>query len=245
MEIVILAAGTGSRLMPLTRNTPKSLLDLGNGYSLLEAQLRAIRACGLTNVTLVTGYRSEQIEAKMRHYSDFHFRIVYNPFYRLANNLVSAWMGLKDLTGEVVLVNGDDVFKPSVLEGLLGTPGELAMVVSRKSDYDADDMKVCIDGPRVTDVGKDIPVERANGESIGMMVFRGLGLRTFQNRLDGMVRVEENLQLFYLAAFRELMREGHPVGFSECRPEDWSEVDFHPDLDLVRARLIKNLESFG
>jgi choline kinase len=242
MEIVILAAGTGSRLMPLTRNTPKSLLDLGNGYSLLESQLHAIHACGVRKVTLVTGYRSEQIEAKIHHYKDFKFRIVFNPFYRLANNLVSAWMGLKDREGEIVLINGDDVFKAGVLQRLMDHPGDMAMVVSRKPAYDADDMKVLTRGDRVLDVGKDLPPEEANGESIGMFLLRDLGLRTLQGTLDAMVRSEDSLQLFYLAAFRRLMKEGHAIHPVDCLPKEWSEVDFHPDLDLVKERLKVDLE---
>lgn len=244
MRIVILAAGTGTRLMPLTRNTPKSLLELGNGYSLLETQLRSIQACGVRDVTLVTGYRSEQIEAKLRHYRDFNFTIIFNPFYRLTNNLVSAWLGLKDAQEETILLNGDDIFHPAVMERLLAHDGDLAMVVCRKDAFDADDMKVRTAGARVLDVGKDIPCHEANGESIGMMVLRRFGLRSFQAKLDAMVRDEDNLQVFYLAAFRQLMAEGHTVGFTECGPEEWAEVDFHPDLDLVRNRIVKDLERF-
>ena len=99
MKILILAAGTGSRLLPLTRNTPKSLIDLGNGMTLLETQLEAIRPTGVAKVVIVTGYRSEQIEAKIRHHEGFDFQIVYNPFFDVSNNLVSAWMAMPYLAG--------------------------------------------------------------------------------------------------------------------------------------------------
>jgi choline kinase len=237
MKIVILAAGIGSRLMPLTRNTPKSLLDLGDGYTLLERQLKAIGDAGIRDVVLVTGYRSEQIEAKVRSYTDFDFEIVYNPFYRLANNLPSAWMGIKDRDESTILVNGDDLFKSSVVEKLKASDKEITLVISRKDEYDDDDMKVIIEGDRLTDVGKDIPLSDANGESIGMMLFRDRGLRDFQGILMEMVRSEENLQLFYLHAIRQLMRRGHAINYVECSTDDWAEVDFHPDLELMRNHL--------
>lgn len=237
MRVVILAAGVGARLMPLTRNTPKSLLDLGDGYTLLEHQLRSIAEAGIHDVSLVTGYRSEQIEAKIRSYAEFRFRIVYNPVYRMANNIVSAWMGLQDVDEPVVLVNGDDLFRPSVLTSLVTSPHEITMMIDRKDQYDDDDMKVVTDDDRIVDVGKTIPRDMANGESIGMMLFRGRGLRDIQQSLLAMVRHEENLQLFYLESLRRLMQQGHPIHFRECKPNDWAEVDFHPDLDHMRDRL--------
>ncbi len=237
MRVVILAAGVGARLMPLTRNTPKSLLDLGDGYTLLEHQLRSIGEAGIRDVSLVTGYRSEQIEAKIHAYSDFEFTIVYNPVYRMTNNIVSAWLGLKDLNEPVVLVNGDDLFRPSVIANLIASPHEITMVIDRKDAYDEDDMKVVITDDLIVDVGKDIPSESANGESIGMMLFRGRGLSDTQASLQTMMRREESLQLFYLESLRRLMRQGHPIHFSECAPGDWAEVDFHPDLDHMRQQL--------
>jgi choline kinase len=223
--------------MPLTRNTPKSLLDLGDGYTLLEHQLRSIADAGIHDVSLVTGYRSEQIEAKIQAYSEFRFTIVYNPVYRMANNIVSAWMGLKDLSEPVILVNGDDLFQPSVVANLIQSPHEITMVIDRKPVYDDDDMKVVIEDDRIVDVGKELPAGTANGESIGMMLFRGRGLSDTQASLLAMMRQEENLQLFYLEALRRLMREGHPIHYSECGPNDWAEVDFHPDLDHMRQQL--------
>ncbi|MEX0884945.1 MAG: phosphocholine cytidylyltransferase family protein [Phycisphaeraceae bacterium] len=241
MNVVILAAGTGSRLLPLTRNTPKSLLDLGNGYTLLERQLQAVAGADLHKVTLVTGYKAEQIEAKIQHYADFEFHVIYNPFYRMANNLVSAWMALKGATEPTILVNGDDLFKTDIVGTLAKSTHDITMVISRKDAYDDDDMKVIIEDNRVVDVGKDIHPAKADGESIGMMLFQGPGLREIQRQLSEMVRHEDQLQLFYLAALRALMRAGAPVHFVEARPEDWAEVDFHPDLLQMRQQLEQSL----
>ncbi|MBT5420035.1 MAG: NTP transferase domain-containing protein, partial [Candidatus Cloacimonetes bacterium] len=65
MKAIILAAGKGTRMFPLTKNTPKSLLDIGQGLTLLETQLHSLQEAGITNIVLVVGYRAEQIEAKI------------------------------------------------------------------------------------------------------------------------------------------------------------------------------------
>lgn len=242
VRVVILAAGTGSRLMPLTRNTPKSLLDLGNGYTLLERQLEAIQACGVTKVTLVTGYKSDQIEAKITHYSEFDISFRFNPFYKLANNIVSAWLGLQGVTAPVVLVNGDDVFHASVLERVMRAGHPVTMMVCKKDSYDDDDMKVRIGGDLVRDVGKGIPVGEADGDAIGMTYFDSAGLEQFQMRLLDRLRDDANLNLFYVHCLKDLMDSGYPVRFAECKEEEWAEVDFHPDLEIMRDQVLKGLQ---
>ncbi len=237
MKILILAAGIGSRLLPLTRNTPKSLIDLGNGMTLLETQLDAIRRSGVTDLVILTGYRSEQIEAKIRHYQDFDFEIVYNPFYDVSNNLVSAWMAMPHISGDFILVNGDDVFHTEVLDRLLASEGEIVMVISRKESYDEDDMKIETRGDRVYQVSKQIEPGDANGESIGMIRFKGMGRNWFFDELDRMVRDKDNLDEYYLRALQNLMDSGRPVKFVTCAPSEWAELDFHPDLVSLKRQL--------
>ena len=237
MKVLILVAGTGSRLWPLTRNTPKSLLDLGRGLTLLETQLDVIKPSGVTDIVLLTGYRSAQIEAKIQYYEDFNFQIVYNPFFDVSNNLISAWMAIPHINDDFVLVNGDDIYRGEVFENLLAANGDVVMVVSRKESYDEDDMKVHISGDRVYKVSKELMADEANGESIGMIKFLGQGRRWFADELNRMVRIKENLNVYYLNAIQAVMDAGLPVNYVTCAPSDWAEIDFHPDLVALKASL--------
>lgn len=241
MRVVILAAGTGSRLLPLTRNTPKSLLDLGDGYTLLERQLESIAGAQIRDITIVTGYKSEQIEAKIQHYTEFNFHIVFNPFYGMANQIASAWMGLKDLEGPIVLINGDDLFKSDVLRRLLDHPDDVTLMVCRKREYSDEDMRVAIAGDHVVDIGKDVPMDKTDAESIGMIYFSPRGLRDLQSALLRMLRHEENLHAFFPAALRQMVRDGQMLTFRECDEDEWSEVDFHPDLQQMRQKLKESI----
>jgi len=188
MKAIILAAGKGERLYPLTKNTPKSLLDLGGGITVLESQLENISNAGIKDVVLVVGYRAEQIEAKIQSIEGISFDIVYNPFYDASNNLVSAWFAAECMHGDFILLNGDDVFESVVMEKLITNKNSITMVIDRKEEYDEDDMKVCIEEKRVVRVNKSIHPNQADGESIGMILFKGKGSEVMRNTLKRMVR---------------------------------------------------------
>lgn len=243
MKAIILAAGKGERLMPLTKNTPKSLLELGNGSTVLESQLGNIKKCKIDDVVIVGGYKVEQIEAKIKDYDALNIRVVYNPFYDSSNNLISAWMAKYEMDDDFILMNGDDIFRPCVLEGLLEVKAEISMIIDRKDKYEEDDMKVITRGNRVFEVSKEITPDKANGESIGIMKFQSTGIEKFISTLEKMVRNKKYLGTFYLAALQQIMTDGFPVHYYECSKDDWAEIDFHPDLKFIQENIYKYFET--
>ena len=232
--IVKLAAGVGKRLQPLTCSSPKSLLDIGNDQTLLDSQLEALAGCGVRRVRFVLGYRAEQIEAALTGYPGFDFEVVYNPFYKMSDNLISAWMGLRELSGHVLLINGDNMYSPAILEQLIRADHAISMAVRKKETYDPDDMKVFMKDNLIVDIGKELDPASTDGESMGMVSFRHDGLASVWATLDRMVRSEENLTAFYLAALRRLMYESYPVHATEYDGGDWAEIDLVEDLETVR-----------
>jgi len=86
----------------------------------------------------------------------------------------------------------------------------------------------------VKEVSKQINVDNANGESVGINKFSDHGPKIYLNTLDEMVRHPENRNVFYLKAIQEIINKGYPVHFSKCKPGDWGELDFHPDLMMIR-----------
>ena len=110
---VILSAGQGSRLLPLTEDLPKCLLDL-EGRSMLEWQLRALAEVGVREAVVITGFRSEKVEAAVEKIAPPGHRgaNLFNPFYKVADNLASCWMARGELRGDCLLINGDTLFEP-------------------------------------------------------------------------------------------------------------------------------------
>ena len=253
MRMFILAAGTGSRLFPLTKNTPKSLLDLGDGVSLLERQIEtAIEAPGVDEVYIITGYKSGQIEEKVRDYgSDIKIRAVFNPFYDVSNNLVSLWCVNQLMLGDDFLItNGDNLYRKDVLgEHIVPNqnPG-IYLTISKKDTYDDDDMKVLIDEDQnIVRVSKEIGLEEAQAESVGLVLVRGERLREiYANKVVQLLKDKTYLGRFWLETFNALAHDGVFTKTIEIPAEAWAEVDFHPDIAMIREEITTRLKDpFG
>jgi len=247
MTIVILAAGKGERLWPLTKNTPKPLLDLGNGSTLLEEQLERIKSSSVIDrVVVVVGYLAEQIESKVKLFGrTLPVTFIYNPFYEVSNNLVSLWMARHELIGDAMITNGDNLIQPDVFMDLAQQntrPGVYVTLV-RKSVFSEDDMKVTLDLDAVTEIGKNIPLESAHAESIGLILLRGARYSSLLvEHLEALVRQPPYLGAFWLEAFNSMQRKGLAIQAWFTEEQKWQEVDFHLDIANARALLSEKLD---
>lgn len=243
MKIIILAAGKGERLMPLTRNTPKPLLDMGNGRTLLEEQIDRIKKSGVIDeIVLVVGYLAEQIEAKVKLHlrEGLTLRITYNPFYDISNNLMSLWMAKHEMDTDFMITNGDNIFSADVFRDFVNDNRDgVFLSVSVKEKYDTDDMKVTIKNGIVTRVSKFIPEEETAGESPGLALVSGHRAReVFIRHLEMLVRDKTNMNSFWLEVFNCLHDRGIPVRPWEFDGQTkWQEIDFHLDIEKAKGLL--------
>ncbi|ASL28553.1 phosphocholine cytidylyltransferase family protein [Azotobacter chroococcum] len=233
----MLSAGQGRRLLPFTENSPKCLLDIA-GRSVIEWQIDALLAAGIGHVTVVVGYGAEQVERVLHdRYGAGSITTLYNPFFEVADNLASCWMARQAMQDEFLLLNGDTLFELAVLERLLEAPPRpITLAIDRKAGYDSDDMKVCLDGERLTRVGKTLPLAHIDGESIGMMYFQPQGAALFRQILDEQMRRPEALQRWYLSIIDQLAQDTGQVFVQSIEGLSWGELDFPADLEAVRAK---------
>ena len=244
MNLIILAAGKGTRLLPLTKNTPKSLIDLGDGTTLLERQINNAVACNaIDKVYVVTGYRSAQIEARIEQLSaDIPVEIVYNPFFDISNNLLSLWCANYIMDGkDFIITNGDNIYKTGIYDQIsAGIADTIQLTIDYKDHYDDDDMKVQLQSGQVQRVSKQIEIEAAEAESVGLVMIRGEQKRArFRRKLLEMVQDLENRNRFWLEIFNALVADGEGIDICEIDPDDWDEIDFHPDVESVRSAVFK------
>ena len=243
MKIIILAAGKGERLMPLTRNTPKPLLDMGNGATLLEEQIASIHAAGgIDEIVLVLGYLAEQVEAKIKLHqtNGTHIRTIYNPFYEVSNNLMSLWFAQHEMNDDFLVTNGDNLFAPEVFVSLLAHNGDgITLAVNRKHRFGYDDMKVSLQDGLIARVSKQIEPDAIDAESPGLALVRGARARgIFRGQLEALARRKEFMGRFWLEVFNQLYESGVPVHPWFFDGETlWQEVDIHGDVDKVRGLL--------
>lgn len=236
MKALILSAGQGSRLLPLTEDRPKCLLPLDESRSVIEWQIQELAKCGVDEVAVVLGFHAEQVEAVLARLArpGLTIRTIYNPFFKLADNLGSCWLARHEMDRDFLIVNGDTVFEAAIPERLLASAtAPITVTIDRKSDYDPDDMKVVVEGGRLVDIGKTLALDVVNGESIGMLLFRGEGPRLFAEAIDRAMRTPEGLKWWYLRVIALLARE-KVVGTVSIEGLDWGEIDYPTDLQQVR-----------
>jgi choline kinase len=234
MKAVILSAGQGSRLLPLTADRPKCLLPL-DGRTLIEWQIATLRRCGVGDIVVVLGFRAAMVEELLAGLRgpELAIRTVFNPFFGVADNLGSCWLARHEMDGDFLIVNGDTLFEAEVLRRLLASPpAPITVTIDRKASYDADDMKVQVEGTRLLDIGKALPPDRVNGESIGLLLFRGDGPRLFREAVDRAMHSHEGLTWWYLKVIGQLARS-HQVETLSIQGLSWGEVDY--PADLLRA----------
>lgn len=235
MKAIILSAGQGKRLLPLTANRPKCTLEAG-GKPIIEWQLEQAAAAGIDEAVIMTGFHADVVEDIIARVGGLKVRTLYNPVYAVTDNLVTCWMARYEMDEPFVIVNGDTLFEAAVMRRLLASDASLPIRLATdvKPEYDADDMKIVADGLTLRRVGKKLDLATVNGESIGMMVFRGDGPRLFRDRLDQIVRRSEGLGRWYLSAIDEIAADGH-VGICPIHGLSWCEVDDANDLARADA----------
>ena len=123
VKAIILSAGQGRRLLPLTENSPKCLLPVAN-KPVLAWQIDALQTAGIDEIVIVAGFQVVQIEALLQaRYADrSSIRIVFNPFYEVADNLASCWLARSDMSSDFLLLNGDTVIEPKLVLQVLNSP---------------------------------------------------------------------------------------------------------------------------
>ena len=235
-RVVILGAGQGSRLLPLTEQLPKCLIDLG-GRSMLEWQLRALAQNGIYEAVIVTGFRDDLVRQTLQTITPpgMTVRTLFNPFYKLADNLASCWMARCELDRPCLILNGDTLFEPAIARCLLAAPSAaITLAIDRKPKYDGDDMKVHTEGTRLCAIGKTLSPQKVNGESIGFLRFDAKGVALFVQELERSMRTPEGPALWYLSAIHRLAGSGADIQVASIEGMQWGELDFPADLDQVR-----------
>ena len=230
MKVVILSAGQGRRLSPLTDERPKCLIAL-SGRSVLHWQLANLASVGVTEAVVVTGFGADLVDAEVAGLDlpGLSVRTLFNPFYSVTDNLATVWLVREELKGEVLLLNGDTLFEPDVAERLLAVPtADITVTIDRKASYDDDDMKVRADGDVLQAIGKTLT--DYNAESIGFLRFSPQGAALFRGYVEQALRDVAGLKRWYLSVIDQIASETGKVRVCSIEGLGWAEMDFPADL---------------
>ena len=170
VRAIILAAGTASRLRPLTSNTPKCLLKVGE-RTLLQRSMDALIKAGIREFCIVTGYLHEMIEDFVRkQYADsINVTYIYNEVYETTNNIYSLWLARPEAEGqEVLLLDSDLLYDPRIVERVLADKHDNVLTLIRH-ELGEEEMKVVIDAEgSIVEISKTCDPALAAGESLGI-----------------------------------------------------------------------------
>lgn len=232
MKAIILSAGQGSRLGQLTADRPKCLIDFA-GRSLLDRQLDVLAAVGVRDVLVVTGFHDQQVEAALAHRrAGPAVQTLYNPFFKVADNLGSLYVAREELAGECLVLNGDTlVSEPLMRQVVANDCRGICVTIDRKPGYDDDDMKVEVAANgRLLAIGKRLPSDSVNAESIGLIAFRAGGAERFRQAIERAIRTPEGTTIWYLRVIHQLAQHSD-VWTLDISGHEWGEVDFPPDVE--------------
>lgn len=195
MQAIIMAAGKGSRLGSLTAGKPKSFAEI-KGRKLIEYNLKLLEKFHVDEIILVTGYQTEQFEELVKDRKNI--KIAYNPFYEMVNVLGSFYMGMDKLYDDFIYLHADTICEPSIFEKLVKMEADVTLPVDYKT-CDDEAMKVRTNNGKVVELTKQMPVELAEGEFIGMASFQRKVLPVLQEKTRQLMK-EKAFDVYFESA---------------------------------------------
>ena len=226
MKALILAAGFGSRLAPITDNLPKSLVPV-NGKPILFKQIDNLYENGVKDITIVSGYKAEVLKSlTLEKYP--HVKIIESVDYATTNNMYSAYLGIKEMgLGDMLMMNADVFFDSSVIKALLAFDKPNAIVVDI-GRYNEESMKVIEKDSHLVEISKAITKEDALGSSIDVYKFDKNGATAFFNRCKEYIEEKKELKKWSEVALNDALND---IEFKACPLVGrWFEIDNHEDL---------------
>ena len=230
MKVIIMAAGVGKRLMPLTKDMHKCMIEI-NGKPIIMRQIETIRSCGISDITVVGGYRIDDLKGYLGSSVSF----LFNPFYETTNSVVSLWLAGSIFDDDVIIINSDIIFDKALLQALIDDRSGISIAVSKiwtpEKGY-----KASIKNGRVVDMGMDLAPDDIGGEYAGMIKFSRAGLQKFKTVLDDFMK-EKIFDVWLETALAKMLRAGVPAGYIMVDDKLWLEIDTKEELMAARKKL--------
>ena len=239
-KAIILVAGGGLRLRPMTDHIPKCLIQINNKSILVNA-LENLENNGISETLLVVGYKSEQIKETIGNCFK-GMKIVYrqNPIYDRTNNIYSLYLAKDHLKKGVILLEGDIFFEEKILKELLSKDNE-------KTYWAVDRFTKELDGCMLT-TGKDdrivdIRIVREKLAEYKDNFFKSVGIlkitsdfgRTFEGWLDRETKNDVKDIYYDLVLARHIKEKA--IYICDINGSKWAEIDTQEDLKLAEKRM--------
>jgi choline kinase len=234
---VILAAGIGSRLSPLTDKTAKSLLSVG-GSVILERMIRNCLSCGISQFVMVLGHRADEIKQFIdKTFRGIRVTYIINDRYGETNTGYSLMLASSTVgTAEFIHFDANVVFETRILRALIDGDLPNLLCIDRNSKSPGEKVKVIADDEmRVSEIGKSVDAATALGESIGIEKISAVTGPLLFAELREMMENSANAQACYEEAYARLVDKGMPFHALDITGMKWTEIDTPEDFAAANA----------
>ena len=242
-QIIILAAGQGKRLLPLTKVLPKTMLKVG-GIPIINHILSSINLNLINEILVAVGHNKEVVMNYLKNdFKGIAIKYVDNSKHAETNSLYSLWLARNFLKEKIAIINADTLFHKKILENLINSRYEAALAIDDTIPIPLPDeaMKATIENKKIVDVSKTILPEKTNGDAIGIYKFSGKSLKVLINELDNLVSNSATKQLFTYAV-RNILNKVDIFSVS-TEGRSWIEIDDQNDLNMAQNLIKKILEN--
>ena len=243
IKAIILAAGVGSRIKPLTDNCPKCLLKVGR-ETILNRMITNIQKNGIHEVVFVLGYLEEKIKNYVKtQFPDLIIHFVRNDRYAETNTGFSLMLAM-DLIQDSAFVkfDADVVFDKKILKNLIESKYENCLCVDKNINLDAEEIKVIIgDDNKVIKASKKVDPKDAAGESIGIEKISSDTAKLLLEELKTMMKDGQNHQEYYEGAYERLIEKNVPFYSLDISGLKWTEIDTKEDLITAEKIFTKEI----
>jgi choline kinase len=244
MVVIILAAGIGSRLYPLTKNTPKCLLKV-NERTLLEENLATIESVDKNiEKIIVVGFEHEKILNALHKYSLYSkLSIVRNPFYDLTNSIASLWLVMSAMNitdrdfDNYVIINADVYFNRDVFADVIYSPLQNFVICDNSKKCSDADYKIVTYRERVSNMGKIVPFDKYYGEYAGITKLNFIAWNHLVEEINKMMFKREYGTWYETALVNLIKKKKLNLAYINISTESWDELDSLKDLIRIRKTL--------
>lgn len=239
MNAIILAAGVGRRLAPITEHRPKCLVEVG-GRPLLDRYLEALENLGIRRIVLVVGYLQEKIRAFLEHASkELDIRLVPNEHYD-RGSIGSLWAARVELTDDSLIMDADVCFHPTLLRRLIESRWPNALLMDETVRQQGEECMVIAKKGRVVALTKHPPREYDEaGEGVGFLKVQMKDTEPLLKSVESRLK-QNGWELEYEEALADFFAEV-PVGYEKIGGLPWIEIDFPEDLARAEREIAPRL----
>lgn len=227
MTYIILAAGKGSNLQPLTLNYPKTSFRLDENTTVLQRMVRTIRKHDKdAEIVVVLGYLADKVKESL---SEENCKFVLNPFYEVTNSISSLWFARQYLEREnVTIVHGDVVYGNEIIETYLVKPTDHPYVLTDSSCIVAGNYNAVIRDNQILVMSKKL--ENVSAKYCCMTKLDAVSSRLMKQEIDSMIKNNMYGQFFEDSLVQMIMFNDFQLFSEDIAGKNWSEVDTVDDL---------------